>query len=284
MSGFFTGWHDAEKAFAPSHSYLHDEDDKVADWLYRARALIGVAILVVVSVHYHHPTRNIIALFTPVLGGVTKPMILALLGVAPATVAVVLFTRPSKRTEAFRQMIRYPVKVLLICLVAYMCIVGLAHGLVRMADTDNILIEFAVLGIMAVAGILCLRWLLFIFRSIYLITVKMCRLGDGHPLLPPVAGTIIAWVVGAQSLSGGGYISPGEPAIISITVLLGGPLSITALAIAEVLRLRTKYPNDFPFRNGPLPLIPERQQTERTAGSERNGSAPPHRHFDPYSI
>ena len=43
MRGGWAGWLDAERLFAPGHDYLHDED-KVMDWLYKARALIGAAI------------------------------------------------------------------------------------------------------------------------------------------------------------------------------------------------------------------------------------------------
>ena len=44
----------------------------------------------------------------------------------------------------------------------------------------------------------------------------------------------------------------GEPAIISLAILFGGPLSITALGHVEVSRLLARYPGDFPFRDGPL--------------------------------
>jgi len=242
--GGWAGWLDAERLFAPVHDYLHDED-KVMDWLYKARALIGAAILVAVGVHYHQPTISIAANFSAILGGISEPLILAVFSVVPATALVVLFTRPGKRKVAFDQMMRYPAKIILICLVAYGLVRGYEH---LFFGTSNILVYFA----LAIVGAILLRWILFWFRAIYLVTVGMCRLGDGHPLLPPIIGAAIVWVVACQTLSNG-HTGSSEPAVISYAVLLGGPISITALGIVEILRLRTKYPDDFPFRDGPLP-------------------------------
>lgn len=123
MDRSYAGWRYAGQLFGPSSSYLPD-DDKPMDWLYKVRAVIGVAILVTVGIHYHQATQSIIADFNPVLGGITEPMILELLSVVPATVAVVLFTKRGKREEAFRQMFYYPLKVAVICLMAYGCIIG----------------------------------------------------------------------------------------------------------------------------------------------------------------
>jgi hypothetical protein len=35
--------------------------------------------------------------------------------------------------------------------------------------------------------------------------------------------------------------------------VLGGPATVTALSAFEVWQLRAKYPDKFPFREGPLP-------------------------------
>ena len=234
----------ADQIFRPAGSYLHDEDQAMG-WLYKARALIGVAILVAVGFRYHQPTTSIAESFYPVLGDVSKPMRLGLILVVPATVLVVLFTRRGKRDEAFRRMMSYPVKVALICLIAYGCFRGLEHLL----GIGNGLIDFVI--IMA-GGPICLIFVPFWFRAIYLITVGMCRLGDGHPLLPPTIGAIIAWWVACQGLLTGS-IGTGMPLVISLLVLLGGPTTITVLGHFEISRLRTRYPDEFPFRDGPLP-------------------------------
>jgi hypothetical protein len=252
----YAGWCYAGQLFGPSGSYLPD-DDKPMDWLYKARAVIGVAILVTVGIHYHQATQNIIAYFNPVLGGITEPMVLELLSVVPATVAAVLFTRQGKRDEAFRRMLDYPLKVAVICLIAYGCIIGA----VDLGGRNTPFIFVA--GI--IGGLIYLRFILFPFRAIYLITVGMCRLGDGHPLLPPIIGTALAWVVACQSLLTGS-VGTGAHAYVLLAVLLGGPMSITLLSHLEISRLRRRYPNEFPFRDGPLPA---------RAGAARAGPARP---------
>lgn len=258
------GWSYAHELFGPARSYLPD-DDITMDWLYKARALIGIAILITVGLHYRQSTRSLVSYFNPVLGGVTKPMLLALFSVIPATVAVVLFTRPGKRDVAFCQMMRYPVRVALICLAVYGCI----RLLESLAGLNNFLIAASVI---LIGGLIYLRYFLFPFRSIYLITVGMCRLGDGHPLLPPIIGTILAWVVACQGLLTV-YSGTGEPAVISLAILLGGPLSITILGHVEVSRLRERHPDQFPFRDGPVP--PPSHSARATPAGSTTPTAPP---------
>ena len=60
--------------------------------------------------------------------------------VVPATVLVVLSTRPGKRKVAFVQMMRYPAKVILICLVAYVFVRGYEY---LFFGTRNIPLYFA---------------------------------------------------------------------------------------------------------------------------------------------
>jgi hypothetical protein len=238
------GWRYANHLFGPARSFLPD-DEIAMGWLYKTRALIGISILIVVALRFHQGTRSIVAYFNPVLGGVTEPMLLALFSVVPATAAVVLFTRPGKRDKAFGQMVRYPGRVALICLGVYVSI----RFLEQLVGLHIFLVDA---GIIIIGGLIYLRYVLFPFRAIYLITVGMCRLGDGHPLLPPIIGTVLAWVVAGQSLLTG-HAGTGEPTVISLAVLLGGPLSITALGHVEISRLRAHYTDQFPFRDGPLP-------------------------------
>ena len=127
-------------------------------------------------------------------------------------------------------MISYPVKVALICLIAYGCF----RVLVDLLASGNALFDFAFI---IVGGLICLASVPFWFRAIYLVTVGVCRLGDGHPLLPPIIGAILAWVVAGRSLLNGS-IGTGVPLVISLLILLGGPISITMLGHFEISRLR----------------------------------------------
>ena len=241
---FTSAWNSANKIFLPQNLFLHEEDSAIG-WLYRTRSIIGALMLVAIGVRYHHPASDLLAPFAPVLGGVDKAMLLALALVVPGVIGVVLFTHRRKRTEACRQM-RYPLGSLIACLILY--VIGIrVTWLARMLVADGE--PFIPFLIYICAGL----WVVtFTSRAIYLVTTGLCRLGDGHPLLPPFAGSVIAWAVAIMSLlssHGGG----GEPGMVAVLVLLGGPVSITALSIVETWRLQKKYPVDFPFRDGPLP-------------------------------
>lgn len=260
------GWNLANKIFAPSGSYLHREDVTM-DWLYKARAFIGAALLILIGIHYHQAAKDITGTFNPVtggIGGITGPLALALLAVVPATGAVVLYTRKRKRDEAFRQMLRYPVKTALICLGISGFLLGLNRILQPLAHANSFPVE-AVFG--SGGSILCLRYFLFPFRAVYLVTVGMSRLGDGHPLLPPVVGSIIAWWAAIQGLLTH-TAGTGEPSLAWRGALLAAPVSVSLLGVAEISRLRNRFRGDFPFRNGPL-------------APARDGAAPPESHHIP---
>jgi hypothetical protein len=214
------------------------------DWLYKARAVIGMATLIAAVLYYHHAATSVYTSLQPDVTRDTQAIVLTLLSVIPATGAVVLFTKRGRRGEAFRQMVRYPVKTALICLAMY----GVLLCTGALLRIDNLVIN---LTFTAIYCLIFLRYVLFPFRAIYLLAVGMCRLGDGHPLLPPVLGPIFAWAVACQSLLSGNT-ETGALGATSLAILLCGPTSITILGCVEIARLRVRYPQEFPFRKGPL--------------------------------
>lgn len=69
-------------------------------------------------------------------------------------------------------------------------------------------------------------------------------------LLAPLTGTFIAWGVAVNTVPAGGTsdVPPG----VAVVLPVGGPISVTAVSALEVARLWRRYPDDFPFRRGPL--------------------------------
>jgi len=273
MTAYFgSAWFAADVLFAPMNSYLPGEDS-VMKWLYRARAIIGVFMLVAIGARYHHPSRDLVAPFSPILGGVTKVTLLALAAVAPSTLAVVLFTHREKRTKAFKQML-LPIGSLFACgglYLVYLEALALFHKILADGNSSVIILTWLLW--------ICIGfWVLtFATRTIYLVTVGLCRLGDGHPLLPPIIGTGIAWTVAVLSLLNNNPNS-NEPNTVTVLALLGGPVSITALSVAEILRLRKKYPLDFPFREGPFPVPPIPAFPEAAVHGATTDDQLPHEH------
>ena len=244
---FKSAWNFANQIFSPQHKYLRRKDNLI-EWMYRARSIIGAFILIAIGLRYHHPAKDLVKPLAPVLGGVTVAMLAALACVVPGAAAVVALTDQSKRVDAWRQM-RYPLGALLAWIT--LCFIGVGyvrgmHWLLTSETSFGLTITIYVL--LCVLG----PWILaFVTRAIYLVTTGLCRLGDGHPLLPPVVGAIIAWTLGIIGLASSNG-ARGDPALVAMLVLWTGPISITALSVAEILRLRKRYPTEFPFRNGPI--------------------------------
>jgi hypothetical protein len=244
---FKSAWNFADQIFSPQHKYLGDEDNLI-ERMYRARSIIGALMLVAIGLRYHHPAKDLVKPLAPVLGGVTAAMLVALACVVPGAAAVIVITDQNKRVDAWRQM-RYPLGALLAWIT--LCFIGIGyvrgmHWLLTSETSFGLIIIIYIL--MCVLG----PWILaFVTRAIYLVTTGVCRLGDGHPLLPPVVGAIIAWALAITGLASSNG-ARGDPALVAVLVLWTGPISITALSVAEVLRLRKRYPTEFPFRDGPI--------------------------------
>ncbi|WP_328506532.1 hypothetical protein [Streptomyces sp. NBC_00391] len=65
------------------------------------------------------------------------------------------------------------------------------------------------------------------------------RVGDVHELLPGLLSPLLVWSLFFISLSDGPDVA--APPAVLYSFLLGGPLSVTALSVWEIRRLRTKY-------------------------------------------
>ncbi|KIF06383.1 hypothetical protein PL81_07820 [Streptomyces sp. RSD-27] len=65
------------------------------------------------------------------------------------------------------------------------------------------------------------------------------RTGDVHELLPALLSPLLVWsLFGFQLFDGPDVAAPPE---VLYTFMLGGPLSVTALSLWEIRRLRTRY-------------------------------------------
>lgn len=275
----------AKRLFAPRHNYLMYEDNEIKI-LYRLRAASGALIVISVGLAYHE-FRNATQAQEAVGAASGWAFWFCLFGFIPATAAVVWFTEPKFRRQALAQM-RYPAMtiaatlavLLLWSLIIRRAAYWMAYGdhpvswerrhanaasrqfyrrfshLLRSINSDVLAISpghsyfWAIVGItVGCASASC--FLLFTAAAARWASIGFFRLGDGHPLLPPVLGSFAAWTLACEVLFAGGY-GIGQPAAVSIILLLGGPISMTAIAIFEIKRLHDRYRKQFPFRMGPL--------------------------------
>lgn len=240
---FASSWRLADKAFAPDDLFLGEQDETIRS-LYRWRSIIGGVIILCAAVRYDQ-FSGIPQAFSGIYQSVNWTIGFAFFAVLPAGLAVVLYTRPDSRKSAIRQL-RYPAMAFGGVPLTY-CALLLSHFLLYLTGV------LGILGLpLAIALMIAMAWAVaFLVRMAYLLGTGLFRLGDGHPLLPPVVTVLAAWCLAIKGLLAGGS-GNSEPAAIVLVLLLGGPASLTALAILEIKRLKDRYRADFPFRHGPL--------------------------------
>ena len=241
-SFFASSWRLADVIFAPRDCFV--DDDEEMGRIYLLRSIAGTIIILCVAVRYHH-FNGLSETFGAVFQGINWTVEFACLSVVPAGVAVVLYTRPGKRKDALTQL-RYPVS-------AFGAWLLIIYGLLLLQRWVDHAQDDIGLGLLAaILNLVALVWLAsFMVRTFYQMATGLFRLRDGHPLLPPFVTTLAAWALAVKGLLAGGS-SEGEPSALIVILLIGGPVSLTILAAFEIEQLKRKYPDEFPFRNGPI--------------------------------
>lgn len=194
-----------------------------------------------IETYYHSLRSGFSHAYASVTDSVDALVRIVLIGGALIPVAAALFTKRGYRVVALRQL-RFPA----IAVGGYLALyLALSRGLPLLLKPRSFLESLLALAVM-------LWFAVFMLRGLYLLIVGMFRLADGHPLLAPLVGTLIAWgaTINALLARGTSDVPPAAAALL----LFGGPISVTVVSALEVARLRRRYPADFPFRCGPLSL------------------------------
>jgi hypothetical protein len=238
---FGSAWGLATRAFKVQNCYLGEPDEEI-ERLYRWRSILGFIIIVCIEAYYHSLRTGVSHAYASVNDSVDALVRVVLIGGALIPVGVALLTRPGYRMVALRQL-RFPAVAVGGYVALYLALSLALPLLLTARSAQGFLASLLALAVIVWLGI-------FMLRGLYLLIIGMFRLADGHPLLAPVAGTFIAWGVAFDAVLAGGRSS--VPPNVAAVLLLGGPISVTAISSLEVARLRRKYPDDFPFRRGPL--------------------------------
>lgn len=92
-----------------------------------------------------------------------------------------------------------------------------------------------------VAGFLFLFlwWLPFVLYGVVMSTVTVFRTADIHDLVPPLLATALVWELAVIDLFTGSY--EGVPFGARLVFTLGAPLSVTAVTVWEIRRLRSRH-------------------------------------------
>ncbi|GAA4306538.1 hypothetical protein ACFQY7_28145 [Actinomadura luteofluorescens] len=157
--------------------------------------------------------------------------VLILTCVLPVVVgAFVLAARPPNR-GAFARRIRYP-------LIAVAAMFGSMFTFVLAAVPDlEGARDAAGPAVMIPVGVVLVLWMLpFVLYGIVLSLTNVFRTADIHEVVPPLVNVSVSWVMAVVNLFNDSF--KGIPHVLALVLLLGAPLTVSALAYYELRRLR----------------------------------------------
>ncbi|MFC5753004.1 hypothetical protein [Actinomadura rugatobispora] len=142
----------------------------------------------------------------------------------------VLAARPPNR-GAFARRIRYP-------LMAVGAMFGSMFTFVLAAVPDLAGLREAVGPVVLIpGGVILFLWMLpFALYGIILSLTNVFRTADVHEVVPPLVSVSASWVTALVNLITDAY--KGIPGLLALVLLLGAPLTVSALAYYELRRLR----------------------------------------------
>ncbi|MFB7724684.1 hypothetical protein [Nocardia sp. NPDC056100] len=162
-----------------------------------------------------------------------------------AMVVILAVTYSAHRADTAAQL-AHPLRTMGIC-IAGVAALAMVPALLSIFD------RFAgpVPGLIAVVAVMAsgLAVVPFLIRATFLITKHWFNAVDGHLLLGPTVAVIVTWTVAAIDLTA--RESTLLPARVDLTLLLGGCVTITILAVLEGRRAHQRY--GVSFRSGAWP-------------------------------
>ncbi|MFI5566097.1 hypothetical protein ACIA6T_01705 [Streptomyces sp. NPDC051740] len=175
-----------------------------------------------------------------------------LLLLTPLTVGVMLFVW--RRTGTVRQL-RVPLLNSLKLLLLFIgCVVAMVV-LVQWTNGSNSM--FAIMGV----GLTMMWMLVFVASGAVRVSGNFFGTAAVHRCLPALLATVTSWLMAIPDLVTGDL--HGLSLTMGIVFILGAPVTVTAIALAETGRLKRRYgirlgahPSSLPPAPGPVPPMP----------------------------
>ncbi|MEU6659029.1 hypothetical protein [Streptomyces sp. NPDC046821] len=167
-------------------------------------------------------------IITPVLLIVTGPLVV---------LGFVLYAPPHLR-PSLRSRLKVPLKTV----AWYVLAVSIFAGVLVYAGTSdylNTLPKWAAAVVACVVVALFVWGLPFLFFASLYSAKTSFNTAHVHPMLPAVLTAVLVWVVAVFNLILEGM--PEGPMAAQLCSLLGGPLSVTAVSLWELRRMRTRH-------------------------------------------
>ncbi|MFI2026443.1 hypothetical protein [Streptomyces buecherae] len=210
--------------------------DRVVDRVQLARTVLGAAATIALILAYNvDRDRWEDAAWGGVANLIVAPLVLLIAG--PLVILAFISYAPPHLRPYLRSRLRAPLKAV----GWYVLSLGVIGGVCVLAtriDTDDgrSLWEYA----WAVAALIVVVWgLPFFFLASLYSARSAFNSAQVHPMLPPVLTLALVWVFALFNLIDSGL--PGGPPVVQFGSMLGGPLSVTAVSLWELRRMRTRF-------------------------------------------
>lgn len=225
--------HTARRVFKPSRPGI--VEDAVVARIQKIRTIVGLCAVVWVSMSYK---------LAKSVGDVASDRlnqswisVLVLAVTFPVIVGILLaLAHPAARRELLRRAARSFGAIVAIVAGVFVFPASVLTGFVDGRFATNPLMT-----VITYAGTLfTLVWVLpFVIWGIGLALVHVFRTADIHETMPPVLAMTLVWEMTLTDLFTGAYASVPGP--IRAVFMLGAPLSVTAVGLWELRRLRVQY-------------------------------------------
>ncbi|MGW6907937.1 hypothetical protein [Streptomyces sp. NPDC054940] len=211
-------------------------EDRTVDRVQVARTVLGViATLALILVYGVEADRWEDAGTDGVANLIITPVLLICAG--PLVILGFILYAPPQQRPLLRSRLRAPLKavgwyVLTLAVIGGVLYVAAQSALDNRRDWFGYLIAFAALAVIVWGFPFFFMASLYSARSAF-------NTAHVHAMLPPVITTILVWVLAVFNLIDSGM--PKGPPVFQFCSLLGGPLSVTAVSLWELRRMRTRY-------------------------------------------
>ncbi|MFF7160372.1 hypothetical protein ACFZBP_03080 [Streptomyces sp. NPDC008086] len=212
-------------------------EDRTVDRVQTARTVLGaVATIALILAYNVDPNR-----WEEAAAGGAAQLILApfvLMLAAPVVIIGFIYYAPPHLRPHLRSRLRAPLKAVgwYVLTLVVMGGVLLPTALTVNADDGKNWWEY----VLAVASLIVIVWgFPFFFMASLYSARSAFNSAQVHPMLPPVLTMALVWVFAAFSLIGEGM--PAGPPSVQLCSTLGGPLSVTAVSLWELRRMKTRF-------------------------------------------
>jgi hypothetical protein len=236
-------WGASAFLFKPRYRLL--PEDRTMSRIGMIRAIAGLVMTVGIAIYYGALSNYGLE---PLLNSLAYTGLLAIPSMVICMAIVVGLTRRGRRGVVVRNLAR-PALALFAFIVVMGVLLLFNAGGAAMLDRYDDLIP---LNSLVYGGIVSLWFLVFAFRSIYLISQYWFNAVDGHPYLQPLMAIWMAWVLAINTLVfQAGEGDGGMPAVLGTALPIGAAIVTTLLALAEAVRVRESLQPSPSYRPAP---------------------------------